>query len=399
MNTTDRGDGQARLLDVTRLVSRAGRTPTGIDRVERAWLDRFVQGDFPAFGLVRTNLGYLLLDRAGLQRLAGALSSRDHGRIGLLARLTSRRPDAVRAVETMLRRVAIARATRWRLGAMLKAHVPRGTVAFNVGHANLTDATLSALRGVPDMRLVVMIHDTIPLDWPDLQRENTARAFATKFRAAAGHADALICPSQSAAADIRRHLAPKDWPPVTVTPLGVEPAVPDKAALPPGLPPDEPYFVALGTIEPRKNHALLLDVWERLGPDAPWLVICGARGWRNEETFARLDRQPPRLREVAGLSDGAVAALLAGARALLFPSLAEGYGLPLAEAGALGTPVVCSDLPVCREVAPVGAIFIHPGDTGTWADVLRRLCAVAPVRQSSSPPDWQGHFKIALGVR
>lgn len=390
--------GQARLLDVTRLVSRAGRVLTGIDRVERAWLERFLQEAGPVFGLVRTGIGYLLLDRRGLGRLAEALGRQDWGPVGLLARLTSRRDDAVRAAETMLRQVAVGRCTRRRLGAMLVRHLPQGTVACLVGHADLTDQTMTGLRAVPGVRIVVMIHDTIPLDWPDFQREGTVAAFAAKFGTVARHADTILCPSRAAATDIARHLPGDRAIPVVVTPLGVELCAPDEEALPRDLPLDEPFFIVLGTIEPRKNHAILLDAWERLGPDAPWLIICGARGWRNEAVFARLDRRPQRVREVAGLSDGSVAALLLRARGLLFPSLAEGYGLPAVEAAARGTPVICSDLPVFREILGASATFLDPRDPGVWAEAVRRCAAAPPERRAIDAPDWHDHFKIALGM-
>lgn len=398
MTTLGTGQGQARLLDVTRLVSRAGRVLTGIDRVEKAWLDRFLQETGPVFGLVRTGLGYLLLDRRGLGRLAEALVRQDWGRVGLLARLTSRRDDSVRAAETMLRQVAVGRCMRGRLGALLVRHLPPGTVACLVGHADLTESTMTGLRAVPGLRIVVMIHDTIPLDWPDLQREGTVAVFAAKFKNAARFADTIICPSQAAADDIVRHLPAGRSVPVVVTPLGVDLCAPDAAAVPRDLALDGPYFVVLGTIEPRKNHVILLDAWERLGHDAPCLVICGARGWRNEAVFERLDRRPHRVREVAGLSDGAVAALLLRARGLLFPSLAEGFGLPAVEAAARGTPVICSDLPVFREILGEAATFLDPRDAAAWADAVRRFAAHAPARHAITAPNWHDHFKIALGM-
>jgi glycosyltransferase involved in cell wall biosynthesis len=391
--------GPARLLDVTRLVSRAGRLPTGIDRVERAWLARLLQDDGPAFGLVRTPFGFLLLGRDGLSLLATGLAGADRGRADLLSLLGRRRPDPVRAAESALRRVALARSLRHRLGPMLARHLPPGTVSYTLGHANLTASTMTALRKVPGLRRVVMIHDTIPLDFPNLQREGTAAAFRDKFDVVARHADCIICPSEAAAADVRRHLHRRGAATqVVVAPLGVTPVAPRPAELPGGLPPAEPYVVALGTIEPRKNHALLLDVWERLGPEAPVLVICGARGWRNDATFARLDRRPPRVIEQAGLSDGAVAALLEGAGALLFPSLAEGFGLPLVEARACGTPVLCSDLPVFREVAGHDALYLDPRDPSAWAAALRDLRAQAPRRSPTAPPGWEQHFHIVSAM-
>jgi glycosyltransferase involved in cell wall biosynthesis len=104
------------------------------------------------------------------------------------------------------------------------------------------------------------------------------------------------------------------------------------------------------------------------------------------------------VRELAGLSDGAVAALLDGARALLFPSLAEGFGLPLVEAMARGTPVVCSDLPVCREVAGPAALYLDPRDTAAWASVILRLRDDKGTRVKIAPPDWETHFKTALSM-
>ncbi len=391
--------GPTRLLDVTRLVSRAGRMPTGIDRVERVWLRRLLDDSAPAFGLLRTPFGFLLLDHRGLECLDRGLETGHWGPADLLSRLAAYRPKAVRGAETSLRRVAHGRCMHHRLGRMLRQHLPFGTTAYNIGHTNLTESSMAALKSVPGLRSVVMIHDTIPLDFLDLQRAGTARSFAAKFRAAACNADAIICPSRAAAADIGRHLhAQGSAARVVVAPLGVTPVVAQPEELPHGLPPAGPYFLVLGTIEPRKNHALLLDVWEKLGPAAPSLLICGARGWRNADTFARLNRRPARVRELAGLSDGAVAALLDGARALLFPSLAEGFGLPLVEAMARGTPVVCSDLPVCREVAGPAAIYLDPRDTAAWASVILRLKDDNGTRVKIAPSDWETHFKTALSM-
>ena len=386
---------EARLIDVTRLVSRAGRVATGIDRVELAWLRWFLDDPVPVTGLLRTPFGWVLVGRETLVAFEGALTLGAFGRPDLLSRL-SRRPAAVQAAETFLRRGAVARALRGGLARMLARHLPRGVVACNVGHANLSESTLGALKAVPGLRLCVMIHDTIPLDHPEFQREGTAERFAAKFAAAARHADRIVCPSAAAAADVRRHLAQRGLArEVVAAPLGVEPVA--AGALPEGTP-EGAFFLALGTIEPRKNHALLLDVWERMGPEAPWLVICGTRGWRNEAVLARLDRGVARVRELPGVDDAGVAALMDRARALLFPSLAEGFGLPLAEAAARGTPVISSDLPVCREVAGPGTTFLDPRDAAAWAREIARLCNGDAVRQPITPTGWKAHFNIALGV-
>jgi glycosyltransferase involved in cell wall biosynthesis len=106
-----------------------------------------------------------------------------------------------------------------------------------------------------------------------------------------------------------------------------------------------------GTLEPRKNHLTILNVWRellaRLGQAAPRLILVGERGWENENILDLLERCRPlrgHVLEVAGLTTPAFKRLLKGARALLMPSFAEGYGLPVAEALAVGTPVLASDM-------------------------------------------------------
>ncbi|SLN33057.1 glycosyltransferase family 4 protein [Roseisalinus antarcticus] len=398
MSPTTRREGPpARLIDITRLASRAGRTLTGVDRVERAYLVELLGQPTPLFALARTALGYLLLDRAGAEGFLRRLDAGDWAPPDMLSRLARGKTPAQRAAEAALRRLSIARVRRGRLARMLGNRLPPGTAYLNLGHTNLTARVVAAVRTVPGARIAVFIHDTIPLDLPQMQREGSVDRFAGLL-ARAGEADVILTSSAAVAADIRRHLP--EGPPIAHAPLGVAPAAPDPAALPKGLPPARPYFVALGTIEPRKNIGLLLDTWEALGEDPPPLLLCGSRGWKNRAVFARLDAGVPGVRECPGLSDGAVSALVADARALLFPSLAEGFGLPPAEAAALGTPVVCGDLAICREVLGDVPVYVDVSDSYAWEKTIRQLSeqpfpAPAP---GFTPPDWADHFKVVSSV-
>lgn len=143
-----------------------------------------------------------------------------------------------------------------------------------------------------------------------------------------------------------------------------------------------PFFSVIGTIEPRKNHLLLLNLWRQLASDhaaPPRLCIIGKRGWENENVLDMLDRCDAikgLVTEFGSLSDTEVQLLMKGSQALLFPSFVEGLGIPLLEAAALDLPCIVSDIPVFREVAPEGTVFLDPLDGPGWKRaIMSRLDA------------------------
>ncbi len=182
------------------------------------------------------------------------------------------------------------------------------------------------------------------------------------------------------------------------------------AAIPQGAPPegrDAPYFVCVGTIEARKNHLLLLNLWRRLaaelGPAAPRLVLIGQRGWLTQNVIDMLERCPA-LRglviERNALPDAEMARVIRGARALLLPSFAEGFGFPVIEALALGVPVLCSDLPALRETGGAVPDYLDPLDGRGWRTAILDYAAPQSPRREAQlrrladwrPPRWEDHF-------
>jgi glycosyltransferase involved in cell wall biosynthesis len=192
-------------------------------------------------------------------------------------------------------------------------------------------------------------------------------------------------------------------PPNVAAWLGTDPLPP---VISPG-PNNRPTFVTLGTIEARKNHMLLLNVWarliERLGSSAPQLLIIGQRGWEATEVFQRLDhddRLKGHVFELSNCSDDDLAGHLHSATALLFPSFAEGYGLPLVEALAVKVPVITTDLPVFRELCGDIPTYVAPEDMAGWeAKILNYAQPNSATRaaqlqrmESFQAPSWSDHF-------
>jgi glycosyltransferase involved in cell wall biosynthesis len=370
-----------------------------VDRVEAAYARELLNRDDPLFALVRTSMGFVLLDRNGVralwERLTGATP---WGAPDLLSRLFLKSSEAKRAAESDLRRLCLARAGRSGLRAMLKRHLPARPAWLNVGHSNLQRYVFEAFHAVGGTA-TVLIHDMIPLDFPQYQRPGTVEDFRARMRRVSDLADLVIYNSAQSRADAERYFA--EWgrvPEGIVAHLGIIPPKPTTAP----ITPDRPYFVTLGTIEPRKNHLLLLTVWDLLTQDMetpPELMIIGGRGWNNDEVFARLDRKPAHVTELNGLDDGQVAALLQGARALLFPSLAEGFGLPPAEALAMGTPAVVNTLPIYREILGNKAIYADVRDMYSWAKIITGLTIGNEARQEAAGlPTWHDHFNLVLKV-
>jgi glycosyltransferase involved in cell wall biosynthesis len=392
----------ARLLDLTRLVSRLGRGAlTGVDRVELAYLAHLAAGETPLFALVRTAVGFVLLDREGMRRILRlARQGAEPGPSDRMSRFFHGGDTARARAEATARRLAVARCARPFLRAMLRRHLPAGATYLNVGHANLSARSLSAIR-TAGLQVAVLVHDVIPLEHPGFTRPGIPGVFARKMTAVGAHADRLIHTTEDARRRTEGQLARLGRvPPGVVAALGVPVPQPDPAM----ARPDHPYFVAIGTIEPRKNHALLLDVWDRMHAtlppaEVPHLYILGARGWANEAVFRRLDAAPATVHERPGLPDGAVFALLQGARALLFPSLAEGFGLPPLEAAALGVPVLCSPLDVFRETLGDYPVYLDPTDSYSWLETIMKCGqGEGASKARRTIPGWDDHFNQVLSL-
>jgi glycosyltransferase involved in cell wall biosynthesis len=222
---------------------------------------------------------------------------------------------------------------------------------------------------------VVTIHDAIPLLAPHLQPLLTNMVYRTLIPAARVRADAVITVSQAARDDLVRTLS---WDPARVTVIPEGCSVHPATRRAPGgdggsLPFRTPFVLFVGAVSPRKNLETALDAVGRLNEQGVpmQLWIAGPdTGHRR-----RLLRHPAAkwCRVLDFVNDETLAALYSRAVALVYPSLQEGFGLPVVEAMACGCPVICSDIPVLQETAGDAACLVNPQDTRAWAAAMVRL--------------------------
>lgn len=368
------------LLDVTRLVWRrwSGRLPTGIDRVCLAYLEQF-RRDSQAV-IQRVGVRRILSETASDRLFDVLLSDDDNVRPGLIAALA--RPLAV---------------VNRRDGA--------GRLYLNVGHTGLNDPGLARWVAARRLRPVYMVHDLIPITHSTACRPGEAERHRRRMRAALATATGIIGNSQATLDSLEQFRRAERLPkcPTLAAHLGSDAG---GLARPTSSQSDRPTFVILGTIEARKNHAMLLRIWTELvttfGDQAPRLLVIGQRGWECADVLKLLDSGAlgASVVEIGRCGDDALAGHLADARALLFPSLAEGYGLPLVEALRHGAPVIASDIPVFREIGQGVPDFLSPADPDAWRRaILAYATPDSPERAAQltrlacfRPSSWQDHF-------
>jgi glycosyltransferase involved in cell wall biosynthesis len=371
--------------DVTRLIWRhAGVTQhTGIDRVNLAYA-RWVherggglclrRGD-EVKQLSRGAWGKLVL---GDQQPGGSPRRRRH-RLYLL-----------------LRALALRRA------------IPQQAILLVSTHSWLAHEDTWAWLKKGQCRVVVFIHDLIPLQFPEYAHPRQKTLHARRLDHSLRHSSGIIVNSSCTRSAVLAHAqaAGLAVPPILVAPLGHD--LPERSGMGPPNEIRTPYFVILGTIEPRKNHLLLLTLWRELvkrhGAATPQLVIVGRRGWECEQVVDLLERCSaiqPYLVEINDASDEAVVALLAGAQALLMPSYAEGFGMPVQEALALGTPVISSPLPAILEFAGEIPDYAEPHDGVRWLELIEDYAKADSPRRAAQlerlpafqHTTWHEHFQ------
>lgn len=255
--------------------------------------------------------------------------------------------------------------------------IGQGNVFFDLDAAWMSRVKRSYLLPVlkqQGARIVAHIYDIISVTHPGYCLQRGVYNFMDYIGAHLQYADDIIVNVQATVDELHKlsNRLQVRQPQCHVIPLGADfgkKEIIDDSQVPSELVSavkDKPYILMVGTIEPRKNHKLLLEAYERRLKDMGYnIIMAGYMGW-NMEAFAEMltkhQDYRKRIFHFEGLEDSGITYLYQHARFLAFCSYAEGYGLPLIESIMRGTPVFASDIPVSREVAGDYCVYFGQDD-------------------------------------
>lgn len=363
---------------LARAAARLGHAPLGLFDVERA-LDprRPALSEILAFDAIDPDRapGWIETALRYLRYPVNALGGFRPVEIPTSGLVVGPATDGLRAFERVygVTRLVDSATAHFRLyGRSAVVRLPRPPDLFHATHP-----VALAVRGVPNL---VTIHDLVPLRLPFATLDDK-RLFYRLVHHLARTADHVVTVSEHSRRDLVQVLG-LDERRVTNTGQAVE-VPPEIAALSGdalaerlrllfGLEPGS-YYLFCGAIEPKKNVARLLDAYAASGTRRP-LVLAGSRGWQNRAELRRIGsdrfrswrfdggtvRSERQVRRLEYLPRDQLMLLMRGARALLFPSIYEGFGLPVVEAMALGTPALTSTVSSLPEVAGDAALLVDP---------------------------------------
>ncbi len=318
-----------------------------------------------------------LLSAAGIGRatreLARSLAERDNVVVHLFGHsLAPARCQTAVPARARLHRLPIPGRS---LPALARMGLGADRLAGNVRVFHWTDYVHAPLSRA---KAVLTVHDLAFVRDPGWHGEN-ATVLRERTRAAIGMAAAIVVPSLATAADLRA-FAPRAAS-VHIVPFGVD-HVPSSPPPPNTL---GDYVLCVGTIEPRKNHRTLLAAWRALPTPRPRLLVVGRIGWQCDDIVRDLRQAVTEglIEWRTNVDDEGLWPLLQHARALVFPSLWEGFGFPPLEAMQLGVPVVAHDCAPMRELGDGAFVFADATSPEALADAVARTLRDSPLRQRS----------------
>jgi len=230
--------------------------------------------------------------------------------------------------------------------------------------------------------LVVSVHDAVPWTHPQTLTIRGVQWHRRMVGLAAAQADVIAVPTQAVADELLTFVPALDRNRIVVLGAGVsralseEPSAAECDRIRRHYRLAEPFILSVATLEPRKGLDVLIDAMGLIGGDAPQLVVVGQPGWGGLDLAAlaaRAHLSSEQVKVLGRVPDAELNALLRMASAVIVPSRAEGFGLPVVEAMAVGTPVICTDVPALVEVAGSAAVVVAREDPSALGEVILRV--------------------------
>jgi alpha-1,3-rhamnosyl/mannosyltransferase len=285
--------------------------------------------------------------------------------------LTFPKIDSLTALDHERSMVSPAR-TFYQLGMLYAANrMPLPLLDWTIPRVDVFHASNQVRNPPKKARLTATIYDLTCRLMPELHTAENIRADESLVKNLISRADGLIAISENSRQDALRllKLAPERI-------RAIYPGVADVYFGARAKPAERPYVLYVGAIEPRKNVDTLLDAWEGSNLQRDFdLVIAGASGWASEKTMARLAARPAGVRYAGYVPEDELPGLTAGAAAFVYPSLYEGFGLPVAQAMAAGVPVITSNTSCLPEIAGDGAVLVDPRSASQLRSAMERVLA------------------------
>ena len=368
-------------IDIASIMRRTmnGRLPAGIDRTLLAYTQHYGNN---AFAIVRFLKHYWILPKAESNRLFNWVNA----------------PGSKILAYALIFSGILKHQCRW-------TKKDNNGILLKIDYYALNKKNYLRMLNHIGVKPIFFVHDLIPMTHPEYFLPDANVHHQILMNQIISRARGIIVNSEETRLQLTQFAERSKLllPPMLKAWLGSS----LKSIIPGKRPIDTTYFLMLSTIEPRKNHLLLLQLWRYIATNysqpIPKLIIIGQHGWNNQHILNFLERSP----SIQGLvithnqcSDSELVNYLHYARALLFPTFAEGFGLPLIEALSMGVPCIVSSLPVFREIANDIPEYIDPIDGQKWCDtILAYATPNSPSRNAQlerlkkfTPPKWPEHF-------
>lgn len=354
-------------FDISRSISRGLNTiPTGIDRLEFEYIKYLIRENIPCNFIYIDSSDIYIIDR------------------DLIARAAENN-------------VIVTRKEFEKNSLVCNSDV--NGIYLNVSHHNVSLNNPIYFRN-GKREYIYFLHDLIPIQNPEYVREGDCELHSKRLIVMTSFAKVIICNScytedslvnwcndnntkipQTVVAELATSISNARFRKININ-IGRK------------------YFLYVSTLEPRKNHITLLHAWRRLINeinDVPLLVFVGKRGWNNEDLFRYLDQNATikeHVREMGTVSDEFLNELISGAHAILFPSLNEGWGLPITEAAELGKQIICSNIPALVESSGGDAEYLDPLSVEQWVGAIKSSISKEPVHfKPKAKFNWVDHFQ------